>query len=466
MKEQMKTLALTALVTISLLLSLGIWSITPQYEQMDAPQFDNNVSPVNPGLQRTLRAVTEPREVILHVGEGKHTAAFPGQSLYRQALELLREASFFDLKITSEFTEEEWERIVKQGSSLQFEFDTRLSGQVLDDADLLQFTSRIEPSMQCKTLYLYKTTEDSDLRAVFYDEKEDRTYVARAVLPKEQYTVMLNLARQEQKERPYELHGELHRNFALPAGKSVLNLYSFDAVPRTEEEIEQLVDAFFFDKSLTRRVDERDGSQIFTDGSRLVRVSQKERVIEYRNIGLAASVHTPVEPDVGPAKVLAFTNDHGGFHGDVLLHERPEERSNLGRPENEPPQRRFSFRQYYDGIPLIGDLTSVHAGLTGNEVTMLQRSRYTLSPRPFQTSPQEIVSGAEVLAAVERIPLLRRNKISSVYLAYLVEEPMDKIVNLRPVWVVLQASDNQSGLVDALTGEPLRTEEGALRGLE
>ncbi|HEU4962471.1 MAG TPA: two-component system activity regulator YycH [Bacilli bacterium] len=467
MREQLKTLALTALVTISLLLSLGIWSITPQYEALDTVEFDNNASPVNPSLQRSLRNVTEPRAIVAHVGEDKHTAVFPGQSLYDTALHVLREASFFDLQITSDFDNDAWQTLVKKGPSIQFEFDTRLSGQMMEDAELLQFTSRVDPVMQCQTLYLYKTSEDSDLRAVFYDAIEDRAYLARAVLPKERYAYLLGAASEAVKTNPYAMYGHgLNRNFFLPAGKSKVTQYNYDAVAQPAEQIERLVDSFFFDKSLTRRVEERDGSQIFTDGSRLVRISQPERVIEYRNIGLSTSVAPAPEPDIGPAKVLAFANDHGGFSGHVLLHERAagdRAPSQAGTSSND----RFEFRQYVDGVPLIGQMTSVYTGMTGNEVTTMQRSRYTLAPKPFSTAVKEVIAGPDVIKAVEHFPLLKLNKISDVYLAYLVEESaLTPRVTLRPVWVLIQAEDNRSGLLDAVTGEPLRGEEGALLGLE
>lgn len=458
MKEQLKTYILAGLVFTSMLLTLNIWSIAPMYEAVDAPQFASNIALNDPSYQRTLGNVVIPSEIIAHFGEDKHSALFPGQSGYESALGLLRQASLSDISITTDYGEAEWNKIVRQTPSLQFNFDATLSGSALESADLMRLNARPESTLQLQTLYLFRLQDDADLRALFYGGEDQRMYIARVVVSKDQYNKLF----QDLKDSPpYNLYGQsLYRNFYLPATRQKWPNYNLSF--GLDADVQRLANSFFIDKSMTRKVIERDGSQIITDGSRLVRLNARDHLLDYRNLDLEKPQKPKFDADVGILKALSFANEHGGFTGQVVLHENP-----LLPPDQKYSLRSYQFRQTLNGLPLIGNLTSVYVNVLGYDVSSMRRSQYALVGKPYrEESSSDILSGPEVLKLVDESPWLDRNRITNVYLAYLLGDEQEQNVQLRPVWVVEQAVDQRTAMFDAVTGERLRTEEGILRGLE
>ncbi|MGB8957052.1 MAG: two-component system activity regulator YycH, partial [Tumebacillaceae bacterium] len=418
MKEQFKTYILAGLVITSVLLTLNIWSIAPKYEAVDAPQFASNIALNDPSYQRTLGNVVIPGEIIAHFGDDKHSALFPGQSGYESALGLLRQASLSDVSITTDYGEAEWNKIVRETPSLQFNFDATLPGSVLEDANLMRLNARLESTLQMQSLYLFRLPGDADLRALFYGGEDQPMYTARVVVNKDLYS---KLFQDLKDEPPYNLYGQsLYRNFYLPATRQKWPSYNLSF--GLDTDVQRLANSFFIDKSMTRRVIERDGSQIITDGSRLVRLSAREHLVDYRNLDLERPQNQNFDADFGILKALSFVNEHGGFTGQVVMHENP-----LLRPEQKIVRRSYQFRQTLSGLPLIGNLTSVYVNVLGYDVLTMRRSQFALVGKPYrEESGSDVLSGPEVLKLVEDSAWLDRNRVTNVYLAYLMGDAQEQ----------------------------------------
>jgi regulatory protein YycH of two-component signal transduction system YycFG len=456
LREKFKTFLLTVLVLLSLMLSLGIWRTTPQYEEVDGPQYLSN-GITDPIYQRSLQSVIGPRALILHYGEEKHTVFFPGESAYEEGVDLLRAGSFFDIRITNDYGEEEWSNIVNHSQSLQYEFDVLMTAPVIELSKLLHFTSNLDPLLQVRTIYLFRDPQDNDWRALFYGGPDSRMYISRVVLPADRPAKLFAAT---QNNPPYQQFGKsLHKNFYLPANRHPVPVYTAEILPAPNTD--RLIDTFFADKTLTRRVLERDGSQIITDGSRSLRVGKSDRMIVYRN--LAANRRTPrSDVDSGIVQALNFTNEHGGFSSsDVLAHEVRTIPVNSGIEG-----RVFNFRQLVNGLPVIGDITTTYVQIVDQEVGGMLRSQDALG-KPYRIRDAAVLSGAELLdKATTGGVLIDRNRITDVYLAYLLGEPRSDLVDLQPVYVVELAGEQRSAVFDAVTGEQLLGEEVELRGLE
>ncbi|KEO84974.1 two-component system activity regulator YycH [Tumebacillus flagellatus] len=457
MRERVKNVTLTALVLISLLLSLGIWGITPQYESIDEPQYSSNIGVNDPSYYRGFETVASPKQIVLHLGEGKHTVLFPGQPNYEDGMSLLEKSTFLDTQLTTEYGETEWRKIVDEIPGLQFEFDAYMPAQALSDNGMLKFNTQIDPQMQIRSLYLFKLPEENDYRALIYGGPDARMYLAHVVVPKEKMAALLDKGKQEPE---YGMFGQsLYKNFYLPLNRIQLPKYALELNLETHNQ--RLIDSFFLDNSLTSRVLEKDGSEIVTDGNRSVRVGALDRIIEYRNLTVdRTSVRRP-EGEYGEVRALDFVNEHGGFAGSVFLYEAQRKSGQ----SNKNDIHDYQFRLYQNGLPVIGEQTTVDLRVYRSDVAQMSRSQYNYV-KAYNDHTVEILSGPELLKLVESSVWLDRNRITNVYLAYLLGEPREGICALRPVWVVEQAPDDRVGMFDAATGERLRSEEGMLLGLE
>lgn len=458
MKEQLKTLLLAGLVITSIFLSLALWTFTPQFEAINGPQFANNAPVIDPTYQRTIGNLNWPREVILHLGENKHVAQFPGESGYEETVNLLRAASFVDIELSTDYGDNEWLRIVQTLPSVQVEFDATLPITALEKSEIFKFTSRLEPTLLLKTLYLFPSGDENVMRALFHGGTENRMYQARVVLPKERYDQLLASV----KDGPFvTLYGQsINRNFYLPSERRAVNEYVMNVYQ--DVQLQRLVDSFFLDQSLTRRVIERDNSQIFTDGSRRVRVGARDFLVDFRQLNIDKTKGKGFDLDFAMTKAIQFVNEHGGFSGNYRLHEVPY-------PYVGPNYdvRSYEYRPIVNGHPLIGSLAAIELKVAGYDVAAMKRSIYSVSTRPYrELGKREVLSGPELLQILDRSAWLDRNRVNNIYLAYLTSGPQDGLATLRPVWIVEQSADSRFGLFDAVSGERLREEEGLLRGLE
>lgn len=440
-----------------MLLSLGIWRITPQYEAADQPQYAINIGINDPSYYRTFEAIANPNQIVLDFGEGKHTVLFPGQPGYLDGMDLLRKAAFQEVSLTNEYSEAEWRKIVSDTPSVQFKFDATMPAQALADSGLLKFNAQIDPTMVIRSLYLFRLPEENDYRVLVYGGADARMFISRVEIPKDRMSKLL----EEEKNNPaYGMYGQsLNKNFYLPLNRIPLERYSLELSLDTHNQ--RLIDSFFLDKSLTSRVLEKDGSQIITDGSRSVRVGELDKMIEYRNLGVDRTSVRKTDGEYGVVRALNFVNEHGGFVGNVLLHEVNTYSTRASKNDTHD----YQFRQYQNGLPIVGDLSSDELSLYRNEIAQMRRSQYTVV-KANEDKTVEIISGPELLKLVEQSVWLDRNRITNVYLAYLAGAPVNGVANLRPVWVVEQAVDGRIGMFDAVTGDRLSSEEGMLLGLE
>jgi regulatory protein YycH of two-component signal transduction system YycFG len=456
--ERVKNVLLVALVLTSLLLSLGIWSITPEYEAAtDQPQYASNIGISDPSFYRSFESVAAPRDIVLHFGESRHTVLFPGQPGYVDAMELLHKSTFFETTLTNDYGEAEWKRIINDLPGFQVNFDATMPAPALGDSGMLKFNTQIDPTMQIQTVYLFHRPEESDYHALIYGGPDARNYISRVEMPRDSLNKLLDA----QRSNPaYGMYGQsLYKNFYLPLTSIQLQNYAMELNLETHNQ--RLIDSFFLDKSLTSRVLEKDGSQIVTDGSRSVRVGALDKIIEYRNLGVDRTSVRRSDGEYGVVRATNFVNEHGGFTGMVLLHEL--ETYAVGSDKKDVHD--FVFRPYQNGLPIIGDLCSIDMSLYRNEVAQMRRSQYSVV-KAYSDKMVSLISGPELLKFVEQSVWLDRNRITNVYLAYLIGTPREQISGMRPVWVVEQSSDQRIGMFDAVTGERLRSEEGILYGLE
>ncbi|PWK16533.1 YycH family regulatory protein [Tumebacillus permanentifrigoris] len=458
MREPIKNVALAALVLISLLFSLGIWSNTPQYEATDdQPQYASNIGISDPSFYRSFESVTNPRDIVLHFGEQKHTVFVPGQPSYVEAMDLLHKSTFFETVLTNDYGEAEWRKIINELPGFQLDFDATLPAPTLGDSGLLKFNTQIDPAMQVQSIYLFHLPEEADFHALIYGGPDGRNYIARVEMPRDRMNKLLEVGRSAP---AYGMFGQsIHKNFYLPLNAISLQNYALELNLETHNQ--SLVDSFFLDKSLTSRVLEKDGSQIVTDGSRSVRVGALDKIIEYRNLAVDRTSVRRSDGEYVVVRATNFVNEHGGFTGSVLLHEL--DTTSMGADKKDIHD--YVFRPYQNGLPVIGDLCTIDISLYRNEVAQMRRSQYSVV-KAYSDKRVEIISGPELLKLVEQSVWLDRNRITNVYLAYLIGDPRDQISSLHPVWVVEQAPDRRIGMFDATTGERLRSEEGMLYGLE
>ncbi len=112
-----------------------------------------------------------------------------------------------------------------------------------------------------------------------------------------------------------------------------------------EEEIsnEQLVRAFFFDLSMARRIQERDGALYYTDGEKGLRI-YPSGLIEYTAPRLE-SPFSEISYSGALVKAAESQSLYGGWLGGTYLHDTRRVGGGY----------RFTWKSYHDGLMLVGE---------------------------------------------------------------------------------------------------------------
>jgi regulatory protein YycH of two-component signal transduction system YycFG len=200
--------------------------------------------------------------------------------------------------------------------------------------------------------------------------------------------------------------------------------YRYNYLPITESE---LMDAFFLDRALVRQIVERDGTTIFTDGSRAIQMAQSAQSIVFTDPAFQQGKSELTEEEKVRAGI-SFINQHLGWT-DEYLFEKIEESDGQG---NE-----ITFRLHVGAYPLIGmngnQTDSIRVTLEEGQVVTMKRSLIDLD-KLIDYQEWTVMSGSELFTYLRSRNIdTRRVKNSS--LAYQIKL-FQGYVELNPVWVV------------------------------
>lgn len=180
------------------------------------------------------------------------------------------------------------------------------------------------------------------------------------------------------------------------------------------------ISKFFTDFSITRRIQEKDGAVIYTDGQRGLRI-YSNGALEYNfpgnkekgNLGFYDAINTAVD----------FINTRGGWPEDVYLSSFKIEK------EGESFIYKFDFRIRLSGYPVISDYEYFSVAVEGNKVRNFYKN---IIKARKSGETKDLISPITALdIAVEKKNV---KKIDDIYPAYNIKDG-----NIEPVWVIKSA---------------------------
>ncbi|MBI2874160.1 MAG: hypothetical protein HYY09_03660 [Firmicutes bacterium] len=211
---------------------------------------------------------------------------------------------------------------------------------------------------------------------------------------------------------------------------------------------------FLFEPSATQTIVERDGSKVFTDGQRSLRVLPGDKMEYLATPRLKTGGSVPQGLDA-LRQALDFIGRVGGFMPGSFLSEWTLITGDQGRRS----ELLFSFDYRYKGWPIVAEPPSVTLVVSGNQVARYTRKvmrpvSFTGAVRAVHT-PEEILS--RVAAAWESLfPRGQRpTPVRDIFKAYYHPGEGTK-TTFSPVWVV-EFVDGKRIVFDAYTGSEIKS---------
>ncbi|MEO3945766.1 two-component system activity regulator YycH [Gorillibacterium sp. CAU 1737] len=421
MKERLKTLLLGLLVAASLVQSYVLAYGRPKLDLL-APT--NYVPSELGGTQAEMKDVLYPYQIVLHLGEQRHsvlTPFSPQQQFYKmvyrdflqkrrfESLRKLTPENLSDLSFSSMRSESEGIEVRFREAlplkALQRILDIKVDGDALD--------------IRVQQILIHANSGSGEPEAYFFTDDPTSVYAARTDMDISE--VRKNVAF-GQYLTPYQ---PAYAGYYLPEKPVPVVGYTVSYEQFTADELKR---SLFVDPNIVKNLQEKDGSQIYTDAKRGLQLQNEKHWLIF------------TDPVTGPSgsrddsagdldATIQFVNQHGGWNGTFLI-ERMD-RSESGEPS------KLVFRQYRDFLPILGgaeeDVGAIKAELVQGAVANFERSLIKLNTVPEKRTEMELPGGETLWKLLQTSK--HAGNIRDVFPAYSATVT-DKSVELIPRWAV------------------------------
>jgi regulatory protein YycH of two-component signal transduction system YycFG len=416
MMENVKSVVLGLLVALSLVQSYFLAYSMPSLEaRVKSGQDYVPTEPLGPALE--VKDLLFPELIVLHLGEDRHTVFFPDNAPYYDLiLKKLQGRDFKGIQQSAADTVD-WNRVRREYQGLELRFSRPIPFQQLQtvfkiDADFLFSRDAID------RIWIYVRKDSEEVRTFFFSS-DGRVYEAqRADLTVGD--VQTNVG-----------FGEYWTPYQTANGQLYVPEKTYDRatelrVPISRYTTEQMQRNLFFDPGITRVIQEQGaGNRIYTDGKRLLKISENGGWISYSDPAAPTEGQTDLSDNLSAA--VQFVNQHGGWNGPYRLTQ-----------SEAPPGEADSvirFQQYYRQVPIVPGprLTFgyMELRLQQGNVTSYDRSLLILADAPDSRSGRSLPGGDALRSLIDRADY--GYAIVSLFPAYRPELAKDA-VTLRPVW--------------------------------
>lgn len=442
MMEKVKTAVLIALVALSLLQSyLLAYSMPGLGVTVRSEQDYVTAEPL--GTPSSVESVIFPEELVLHMGDNRHTVLYPGTQFYDMILKQRIVGREFKGLQRSPAASLDWEEIRSNDIGIELRFGSGLPVDLLQkllklEGDLLFLNERIE------RIWIFKITDSEEVRTFFFSSDGENVYEAvRADLT----------VRDVQDYVGFGEHLPLYRMTADGLYIPVEPIQANEVIyPYETYSPEQMQRSLFFDSSTTKAIVDRSGAEIFTDGKRGLKVEQNGLWISFTNS--AAGQSSDFQPSENVYVSVDFVNQQGGWDGvHRLMSSTPEEE-----------KKHVLFRKYVDQYPVI-DVAPFRYGyirLTLQQGVVAEYSRplITLKPQWESRTPRWLQGGELLESRLDGYE--RRDEIAALYPALKAVPLEEHRLLFAPVWAVRLSDGTEHILMDAypVGYEPPISEEG------
>jgi regulatory protein YycH of two-component signal transduction system YycFG len=422
MIDKLKSVLLTLLVVLSLFQSYLLVYSRPDIESSETTEY---IKTELIGTQSPMEDLLFPSDLILHYGDNTHTLLTPNITFYKMILDVVTSRTFDGLEPETKWIVN-WDEVRDDRVGLELYFRQGIPMDVLQQFMQVQDDELMSYNI-IHRIWFVMSESGEEVRTFFVPDDGIRMFEAtNSILTVKELQRFVELGAYLTRYQ-YEPLGD----FYVPVEDIQMIRYEADYKTYTPE---QLQNSLFVNPSITRNIIERDGTEIYTDGKRGLQINNEQ---------LWMSFSDPVAPGTNSMDVLdnfysavQFVNQHGGWNGTFTVGHFPE----LGNTS-------FSFRQYYEGHPIIDirevDLGSIQVVLNNSTVSSYERSLINIDGDPKQKLPVTLSGGEALAKRLERYA--NRSEVVNLYPGY---RPIlsEQSVSLLPEWIV----ELQDGSLDYL----------------
>lgn len=414
MIEKGKTVLLFLLVVLSLVQSYFLAYSMPYMEAKVKTELDY-VKTELLGTEEEVENLIFPEQLVLHLGDDKHSVFYPSTAFYGIILTKLQGREFKGMQRDSVHSVD-WDEIRSENKGVELRFGRAVP------FDLLQRVFKIDNDFlfsrdSIDRIWIYSSKGRDEVRTFFFSEDGINVYESqRADLTIGDVEGYVGFG---QFWDPYtSVDGKIY----IPE-KPITRLMEME-VAFDRYTTDQMQD-MFFDPGNTRTIpNPQNGPQFYTDNKRGLKVEQNGGWMTYTDPVAATVGDDDIVDNVMEA--ISFINQHGGWNGKHLLVKGMESETGSA----------IRFQQYYRDVPIVSgsamDLGYMQLTMQQGVVSSYNRSLLVLNTEVKNKNSRQLPGGEPLYKIVNGMAASGRN-IEALFPAYRPALGKDKII-LSPVW--------------------------------
>ena len=423
--EQIKSIFLVLLVSLSLILTFSIWSYKPNYKTIEESQIEQ----IEIGKQKELYEVIKPIRILAN-GNGSLTGTVENKpiSTIMKGLNVL-EAT--DLRfIQSNLSEEDINKEIREEERMTLFFPTEVPINTF--SSILKFSQNQLPDVTFSRLIIdwNNYDEHNNLRILFISDVKRIMYSTQVAIENEFFesTFMDSIS----KMIPYM---EYERDNAL-------SLY----VPVDEVELEQYIykideispktfkDVLFKEPNIVQEYTESATSTKYTDGMSIMTSDAGTKTINY--VYPASESINDIKHSDLLQNSFDFINDHGGMTGDFRY-----VYSNVSKHITE-------YQLFLKGLPVYSSVTTNRITTTWGEKQIFRYKRpFFQLEMDFSAKSIRLPNGIEMIETLQNV-----QEIDDIVLGYYITQNDNNLIyTLEPSWFIIR-DDSWTRLTSELIG--------------
>jgi regulatory protein YycH of two-component signal transduction system YycFG len=445
MYETVKTIVLTFLVLVSIVLTFGLWTYHPKYDVLQNAEYIQHVSVSNTRVDTAM--IVQPSQILIHKNNGHY-----GITKDEERNEILKEIK--------KWTIDDLENIsstIPIGKFLSFLYDKQRLELVYPDSipiDVYRSIFQIKEK-GLKNVYfdhiVIPLANKNELPVYFISTEKRKVYKALAsdVVLSEINKLIAEIDRHP-RYFPYSVSET--KQIYLPEKEVAMDRLQYYT---DELDPDKFKEALFSDPSFVKK-DLITFGEEYTDGSRLMDVDFLQRMLLYVNPAAQVENNEGNEQSENLIqKSIDFINEHGGWT-DIYHFARWNEE-----------ERKVVFRLTINGRPVFNEygMSEIAQTWGHSELVTYQRPLFRLEIYDLVNVPRTLLSGHEVIEKLEKIKGFRKGLVKDITVGYeLVKDPeREKVIILEPAWFYLYGQTWKKVPVDDQESEK---RGGDVNGLE
>ncbi|SOC08203.1 regulatory protein YycH of two-component signal transduction system YycFG [Ureibacillus xyleni] len=413
--EQVKSIILTFLVGLSLILTFSIWSYTPPYQVIEESQVEQ----ITVGEHKTLEKVIQPYRILL--SNEQQFSGTISSTLIDNIMTTLSNVRATELNfIQSNLSNEKVNSMIGANNRITLFFAAEVPINTFKS--IVEFTQSELPEISFSHLIIdwSKFNQSNTLQLLFVSEQNRTLYTTDIALSNDYFNSTFNdvfkhaIAFEEVKR-----NNEL--SLYVPSNSVELMKYTYFIDEVSPERFKEIL---FKDTNIVKKTIESATSSKYNDGMSFMTLDTKTRIINY--VYPTSESINDIKGSTLLQESFDFLNEHGGLTGDYRYVYR-----NI-------PKHITEYQLFLQGVPVFSNITSTRIATTwgDNQIFSYRRPYYKLDMAiPSEKVIRQLPSGVQISEWIEDI-----HEVDELMIGYYLtgSEIDDKLYTLEPSWFAIR----------------------------